>query len=60
MRAAYIAICIHACMCSYGKMTGGGGLVQEMGTFAWMAPEIILQGKAGFSADVYSFGVVLW
>eukprot|EP00884_Botryococcus_braunii_P007070 jgi/Botrbrau1/16364/Bobra.0372s0003.1 len=32
----------------------------QMGTFAWMAPEIILERRAGFAADVYSFGVILW
>eukprot|EP00884_Botryococcus_braunii_P023401 jgi/Botrbrau1/9745/Bobra.0388s0032.2 len=31
-----------------------------MGSFATMAPEIILKGKARYSADVYSFGVILW
>jgi serine/threonine protein kinase len=34
--------------------------VQEKGTFAYMAPEAILHGRASCSADVYSFGVVLW
>eukprot|EP00884_Botryococcus_braunii_P009799 jgi/Botrbrau1/18820/Bobra.0841s0001.1 len=32
----------------------------EMGTFAYVAPEVILEGKAGHSADVYCFGVILW
>eukprot|EP00884_Botryococcus_braunii_P017386 jgi/Botrbrau1/4330/Bobra.0232s0020.2 len=31
-----------------------------MGTFAWMAPEVILHGRAGYSADVFSLGVILW
>eukprot|EP00884_Botryococcus_braunii_P016084 jgi/Botrbrau1/3159/Bobra.0070s0125.2 len=30
------------------------------GTFPYVAPEVLLSGKAGCSADIYSFGVVLW
>lgn len=39
---------------------GGGGAQGRGGTFAYMAPEIILEGRAAFSADLYSFGVLLW
>jgi serine/threonine protein kinase len=35
-------------------------LEQDVGTFAYMAPEIILHSKGSYSADVYSFGVILW
>lgn len=41
-------------------MVDGGERAQGRGTFAYMAPEIILEGKAGLSADIYSFGVLLW
>lgn len=36
------------------------GRAQGRGTIAYVAPEIVLEGKAGFSADVYAFGVVVW
>lgn len=39
---------------------GEGGGEQASGAFVHVAPEIIMEGKAGFSADVYSFGVILW
>ncbi|EIE22891.1 kinase-like protein [Coccomyxa subellipsoidea C-169] len=30
------------------------------GTWAWLAPEVILRGKITNKADMFSFGVVLW
>ena len=32
----------------------------SLGTFAWVAPEVILGMRCGLSADIYSLGVVLW
>eukprot|EP00884_Botryococcus_braunii_P019705 jgi/Botrbrau1/6418/Bobra.49_1s0034.1 len=40
------------------SQTHGSNL--DVGTFAYMAPEIILHSKGNYSADVYSFGVILW
>jgi hypothetical protein len=34
--------------------------VQSAGTFMWTAPEVLLYGRATYSADVFSYGVVLW
>lgn len=36
------------------KMTG------KVGTFQWMAPEIISDSIYSEKADVYSFGIILW
>ncbi len=30
------------------------------GTWAWVAPEVILGGRVTMKADIFSFGVVLW
>jgi len=30
------------------------------GTWAWVAPEVILGGRVTIKADIFSFGVVLW
>eukprot|EP00884_Botryococcus_braunii_P012609 jgi/Botrbrau1/21349/Bobra.0184s0058.1 len=30
------------------------------GTFPYMAPEVLVEGRASCSSDIYSFGVVLW
>lgn len=30
------------------------------GTWAWVAPEVILGGRVTHKADIFSFGVVLW
>lgn len=35
-------------------LTGG------LGTYQWMAPEVISHSRYTESADVYSFGIVLW
>lgn len=35
-------------------------LQECVGTLAYMAPELLLSGKASVTADIYSFGVVLW
>ena len=32
----------------------------QCGTFQWMAPEVIANGKYTEKADVFSFGVILW
>ncbi|KAI7842434.1 hypothetical protein COHA_004073 [Chlorella ohadii] len=32
----------------------------SVGTFAWMAPEVLLGRKCTKAADLFSFGVVLW
>lgn len=37
-----------------------GGRAQGRGTIAYVAPEIVLEGKAGFGADVYALGVTVW
>ncbi len=34
--------------------------VQGAGTLQWMAPEIFVSSKYGFSSDIYSFGIVLY
>ena len=31
-----------------------------VGTFGYMAPEVILGNPATFASDVYSFAVILW
>lgn len=38
----------------------GSGRAQAKEAVAYIAPEIILESKASFSADIYSFGVLLW
>eukprot|EP00884_Botryococcus_braunii_P005897 jgi/Botrbrau1/15308/Bobra.0096s0011.1 len=35
-------------------------LMECRGTLAYMAPEVLVSGKASYSADIYSYGVVLW
>jgi serine/threonine protein kinase len=35
-------------------MTGG------LGTFQWMAPEVLANQRYSEKADVYSFGIVMW
>ena len=30
------------------------------GTFAWVAPEILLGGRVSQKSDIYSLGVVMW
>ncbi|OQR84009.1 kinase, partial [Thraustotheca clavata] len=34
-------------------------MTNDVGTFAWMAPEVMLANKYNASADIYSFGVLL-
>ncbi len=34
--------------------------LQEIGTFYWMAPELMSVGKCTEKADIFSFGVVLY
>ena len=36
------------------QMTG------KIGTFSWMAPEVITSKEYSEKADVYSFGIILW
>jgi serine/threonine protein kinase len=48
-----------AMMAGRGRLrpcTGAGGL----GTFQWMAPEVLAHQRYSQKADIYSFGVVLW
>eukprot|EP00965_Chrysotila_dentata_P134978 4464489-Pleurochrysis_carterae.AAC.1 len=40
--------------------TGGGMLTAEMGTYRWMAPEVVRHEPYSTSADVYSFAMVLF
>lgn len=40
--------------CDLHPLTGG------LGTYQWMAPEVISHSRYTESADVYSFGIVLW
>lgn len=35
-------------------------VVQDVGTFHWMAPELIAAGRCTEKADIFSFGVVLY
>ncbi|KAJ4980868.1 hypothetical protein NE237_031705 [Protea cynaroides] len=35
-------------------------LVEDQGTFRWMAPELIRHKAYGRKVDVYSFGLILW
>jgi mitogen-activated protein kinase kinase kinase 9 len=35
-------------------------MTQKIGTFQWMAPEIIRSQQYTEKADVYSFGIILW
>lgn len=39
-----------------------GLLTQDnaLGTFAWAAPEVLLNKPCGLSVDIYSYGVLLW
>ena len=37
-----------------GRRSGG------LGTFQWMAPEVLAHQRYSEKADVYSFGIVLW
>ena len=32
----------------------------RIGTYQWMAPEVIRNESMDFHSDVYSFGVILW
>lgn len=35
-------------------------LAAPVGTFAWVAPEVLMGGRCGRAVDIYSFGVLLW
>ncbi|XP_042520958.1 serine/threonine/tyrosine-protein kinase HT1 [Macadamia integrifolia] len=35
-------------------------LVEDQGTFRWMAPELIKHKAYGRKVDIYSFGLILW
>ena len=35
-------------------------VLQNTGTFHWMAPELISAGRCTEKADIFSFGVVLY
>ena len=37
-----------------------GFVVQNTGTFNWMAPELISAGRCTEKADIFSFGIVLY
>ena len=43
---------------SQGYLTASAG--QFIGTLAWSAPELLMNGRCTEKADIYSFGVVLW
>lgn len=32
----------------------------RIGTYQWMAPEVMKKEEMDFSSDVYSFGVIIW
>lgn len=36
------------------------GLQGMQGTFPYMAPEVLIDGRASPSSDIFSFGVILW
>ena len=36
------------------------GLKSQVGTFHWMAPEVLENRPYSLEADVYSFGIVMW
>lgn len=40
----------------HGMHTMTGGL----GTFQWMAPEVLANQRYSNKADIYSFGMVMW
>jgi serine/threonine protein kinase len=35
-------------------------MTNRIGTYQWMAPEVIMGNRYTESADVYSFGIILW
>lgn len=35
-------------------------MTSKIGTYQWMAPEVIVGQKYTEKADVFSFGVILW
>jgi serine/threonine-protein kinase CTR1 len=35
-------------------------MTNRIGTYQWMAPEVITGSRYSESADVYSFGVIMW
>lgn len=35
-------------------------MTDKIGTFQWMAPEVIIGRNYSEKADVYSFGIILW
>lgn len=35
-------------------------MTDRIGTFQWMAPEVIVGKNYSEKADVYSFGIILW
>lgn len=43
---------------SQGYLTASAG--QFIGTLAWSAPELLMNGRCTEKADIYSFGIVLW
>src|SRR5687768_7743164 len=47
----------------FGESRDAGGLftmTKGIGTYLWMAPEVVNQEEYSLAADVYSFGMVLW
>lgn len=38
----------------------GKRMTRQIGTFQWMAPEVIIGENYSEKADVYSFGIILW
>ena len=51
----------HARVADFGlSKVSAAPLGTQLGTWAWMAPEVLSSTPYGPSADVYSFGICLW
>ena len=51
---------IRAYLCDFGIAARIGGPLDDAGTPAYMAPELLAGGGAGVRSDVYALGCLLW